>query len=141
MLAAVVGIADEPLALGIDDEVEQFERAVAGLPGERSLANSAAILTQPRAHADWVRPGGLLYGLSSFTPLASSFLLNASRFVTSNPMWSTARPFVGMTGSGVGENLMLAPGSVARMLPPLGSGNFPPNFSAYHACMNMETTR
>jgi alanine racemase len=41
-----------------------FERATSGLPGERSLANSAAILGWPATHADWIRPGGALYGLS-----------------------------------------------------------------------------
>jgi alanine racemase len=41
-----------------------FEAATAGLPGERSLANSAAILGWPATHADWIRPGGSLYGLS-----------------------------------------------------------------------------
>jgi alanine racemase len=36
------------------------------LPGERSLANSAAVLTWPQAHFDWVRPGMMLYGASPF---------------------------------------------------------------------------
>jgi alanine racemase len=31
-----------------------------------SLANSAAILTHPETHADWVRPGIMLYGASPF---------------------------------------------------------------------------
>src|SRR6478735_3266144 len=41
-----------------------FEQATADLAGERSLANSAAVLGWPDAHADWVRPGGALYGIS-----------------------------------------------------------------------------
>ena len=41
-----------------------FDDATAGLAGERSLANSAAVLGWPDAHADWVRPGGALYGIS-----------------------------------------------------------------------------
>ena len=32
----------------------------------RSLANSAAILTRPEAHRDWLRPGIMLYGASPF---------------------------------------------------------------------------
>ncbi|WPP43971.1 alanine racemase [Pseudomonas sp. AN-1] len=32
----------------------------------RSLANSAAILTRPEAHLDWLRPGIMLYGASPF---------------------------------------------------------------------------
>ena len=34
----------------------------------RSLANSAAILSMPDAHADIVRPGIMLYGVSPFSP-------------------------------------------------------------------------
>ncbi len=52
-----------------DDTLRQlrtFEAATAGLPGERSLANSAGILGWPRTHFDWVRPGIMLYGASPF---------------------------------------------------------------------------
>jgi len=49
------------------NQIELFERAVAGLSAERSLANSAAILGWPTSHGDWVRPGLMLYGVS---PLA-----------------------------------------------------------------------
>ena len=46
------------------DQLHVFAEATAGLPGVRSLANSAAVLGWPAAHADWVRPGGALYGIS-----------------------------------------------------------------------------
>ncbi len=47
-------------------QIERFEGlAVPGL--RRSLANSAGIMQWPAAHADWVRPGLMLYGAS---PLA-----------------------------------------------------------------------
>jgi alanine racemase len=39
-----------------------FEQAIGDLPGARSMANSAAILAWPATHADWVRPGLMLYG-------------------------------------------------------------------------------
>jgi alanine racemase len=45
-------------------QVGRFDAATYGLGGERSLANSAAILGWPQAHGDWVRAGGALYGLS-----------------------------------------------------------------------------
>ncbi|HZH44332.1 MAG TPA: alanine racemase [Lysobacter sp.] len=45
-------------------QLRVFAEATAGLPGARSLANSAAVLGWSDAHADWVRPGGALYGLS-----------------------------------------------------------------------------
>ncbi|HEX6833847.1 MAG TPA: alanine racemase [Rudaea sp.] len=46
------------------DQIARFDAAVATLPGARSLANSAAVLGWPAARGDWVRAGGLLYGLS-----------------------------------------------------------------------------
>jgi len=47
-------------------QLHTFETATAGLPGERSLANSAGILGWPNTHFDWVRPGIMLYGASPF---------------------------------------------------------------------------
>ncbi|MEZ5578802.1 MAG: alanine racemase [Candidatus Competibacteraceae bacterium] len=47
-------------------QLQTFETATAGLPGERSLANSAGILGWPDTHFDWVRPGIMLYGASPF---------------------------------------------------------------------------
>ncbi|MCK9366855.1 MAG: alanine racemase [Metallibacterium scheffleri] len=45
-------------------QTEAFAAATRGLPGPRSLSNSAALLGWPAARGDWVRAGGLLYGLS-----------------------------------------------------------------------------
>jgi alanine racemase len=45
---------------------QHFVRAVDGLAGARSMANSAAILGWPETHADWIRPGIMLYGASPF---------------------------------------------------------------------------
>ena len=45
-------------------QIERFERGVAGLDGERSLSNSAGVLGWPEAQGQWVRAGGALYGLS-----------------------------------------------------------------------------
>lgn len=45
-------------------QVARFAQAVAGLPGERCLSNSAGVLGWPQARGQWVRTGGLLYGLS-----------------------------------------------------------------------------
>ncbi|MDR2877894.1 MAG: alanine racemase [Chromatiales bacterium] len=50
----------------VDGQLDLFQSAIEGLSGERSIANSAAILHVPRAHADWVRPGLMLYGASPF---------------------------------------------------------------------------
>ncbi|MEP6633063.1 MAG: alanine racemase [Luteimonas sp.] len=45
-------------------QLQVFADATEGLPGLRSLANSAAVLGWPGTHSDWVRPGGALYGIS-----------------------------------------------------------------------------
>ena len=45
-------------------QIDAFNRAVAAVDGEHSLANSAGILGWPAARADWVRPGIMLYGSS-----------------------------------------------------------------------------
>ena len=47
-------------------QLDLFAAKTAGLPGARSIANSAALLGWPASRADWVRPGLMLYGLSPF---------------------------------------------------------------------------
>lgn len=49
---------------GIQYQMEAFERGACDVPGERSLANSAATLCFPETHGAWVRPGIMLYGSS-----------------------------------------------------------------------------
>lgn len=44
-------------------QLDCFEQATAGLPGPRSLANSAGILFWPAARRDWGRGGIALYGV------------------------------------------------------------------------------
>lgn len=45
-------------------QLEAMTRATAGLDLPGSIANSAGILGWPDTHADWVRPGLMLYGAS-----------------------------------------------------------------------------
>jgi len=47
-------------------QMETFFEVTSDLPGERTLANSAGIIAWPKSHADWVRPGLMLYGVSPF---------------------------------------------------------------------------
>jgi len=54
-------VFDDPMTAR---QLECFERGLAGVGGERSLSNSAAVLGWPQARADWVRAGGALYGMS-----------------------------------------------------------------------------
>lgn len=64
--------ADEPL--GIQAQLEQFAKATGSLPGARSLCNSAGVLRHPQAHADWIRPGIMLYGSSPFADASAESL-------------------------------------------------------------------
>src|SRR5258708_10610253 len=59
--------ADLPELPTTSEQLALFAAAAGSLPGERSLENSAAMLSFPDAQADWVRPGLLLYGVSPFT--------------------------------------------------------------------------
>lgn len=56
--------ADADGESGIAEQMQAFDTATAGIEAPRTLANSAAILRFPIAHADWVRPGIMLYGCS-----------------------------------------------------------------------------
>lgn len=56
--------ANAELPDGITDAVQRIAQAKEGLDCPLSLANSAATLWHPEVHADWVRPGIVLYGAS-----------------------------------------------------------------------------
>ena len=47
-------------------QLECFNAVTRSITAERSIANSAAILAWPDTHADWIRPGLMLYGVSPF---------------------------------------------------------------------------
>lgn len=46
------------------EQMKSFYHITQHFNGELSLANSGAILAWPESHADWIRPGLLLYGAS-----------------------------------------------------------------------------
>jgi alanine racemase len=58
--------ADEEGCNMTAEQIATFDAVCSQLPGEESLANSAAILAHPKAHRDWGRIGLSLYGLSPF---------------------------------------------------------------------------
>jgi alanine racemase len=58
--------ADERDAGVTDRQLARFDAALGDLRGERSVANSAAMIWRRDTHADWVRPGLMLYGVSPF---------------------------------------------------------------------------
>lgn len=61
--------ADLPDLPTTSEQLARFADVIKGLPGERSIANSAGMVGFPDAQADWVRPGLLLYGVSPFAGL------------------------------------------------------------------------
>ncbi len=50
----------------VEAQMRLFDQVTTAFDGERTIANSAAILAFPKTHADWVRPGIALYGVSPF---------------------------------------------------------------------------
>lgn len=50
------------------EQIARFDSAVDGLPGPRSLANSAGVLFWPAARRDWARCGIALYGAGADQP-------------------------------------------------------------------------
>ena len=54
--------ADEPDQPATTGQIDAFRALTAGLPGDRSLSNSAGVLGWPAARGDWSRLGILLYG-------------------------------------------------------------------------------
>lgn len=58
--------ADELASVHPQQQMDSFRDAIAGINAPISLSNSAAILGWPKAHADWARPGIMLYGVDPF---------------------------------------------------------------------------
>jgi len=58
--------ADDPDDPTTAAQVRLFAEVVEGLPGERTIANTAGMLAWANSIADWVRPGIGLYGVSPF---------------------------------------------------------------------------
>lgn len=68
---ACADLRDSPTTLR---QLIRFRDAVEGLSGPWSLANSAAILSNPATHGQWLRPGLMLYGVSPFSNESASHL-------------------------------------------------------------------
>ena len=58
--------ADDRQDLSTEKQMQQLNAIVKGMETEMSMANSAGILGWPQTHAQWVRPGLMLYGASPF---------------------------------------------------------------------------
>lgn len=62
--------ADNPEDSFTASQLVTFNKVVSSIEGreeiQTSICNSAALLTSPQAHGEWVRPGIMLYGISPF---------------------------------------------------------------------------
>jgi alanine racemase len=58
----------------VNEQLERFSAMTGDWTGPVSLANSAALLRYPQTHADWVRPGIMLYGSSPFAECSAADL-------------------------------------------------------------------
>jgi len=65
-IALMTHFANADDARGVAWQMARLQQLPDGDTLPRSLANSAAILRYPETHADWVRPGIMLYGCSPF---------------------------------------------------------------------------
>ena len=76
-IALMTHLSDADGPRGIEHQLAAFADATRDLPGERTLANSAATLrfgsTVESVRADWVRPGIMVYGSSPDFPERSIF--------------------------------------------------------------------
>ncbi len=66
--------ADDPGDPMTAEQLQRMRSACGGLQAEQSIANSAAILAWPDSHADWVRPGLMLYGASPLVGKTAAML-------------------------------------------------------------------
>ncbi|MBK9217100.1 MAG: alanine racemase [Uliginosibacterium sp.] len=84
---------------GIAEPLAQFEAVsrLAGVP--RSAANSAALIRNPEAHYDWVRPGIMLYGGSPMPALHSASALGL------RPVMSLASEIIGVQHLRAGDRV------------------------------------
>jgi len=68
-ISLMTHFADADGAAGVAAQMARFAEWTQGMSEQATLANSAAILRYPETHADWVRPGIMLYGCSPFADL------------------------------------------------------------------------
>ncbi len=66
--------ADADGVSGVADQLDWFNSLTQPMQAPRSMANSAAVLRFPETHADWIRPGIMLYGCSPFADQSAEAL-------------------------------------------------------------------
>lgn len=66
MLMTHLSCADDPNNPYTQQQLDTFTDACRNIPTQKTIANSAGILAWKASHADWIRPGIMLYGSSPF---------------------------------------------------------------------------
>ncbi len=116
--------ADESGSARNDEQLQRVTPLVRALDAELSIANSAALLAMPATHAQWVRPGLALYGVSPFVgqegaalglkpvmTLMSTVLavrkVRSGEYVGYGASWSAKRDsLVAIVAGGYGDGLL-----------------------------------
>ena len=116
-----LGCADDVSDPRSQQQMASYDAALEGLPGLRSIANSAGIVAWPESHRDIIRPGIMLYGGSPLlektaqeldlqavmtlrAPLISIRDINAGEAVGYGATWRAARPSrIGVVAIGYGD--------------------------------------
>jgi len=91
--------ADEPDSGYLLQQMETFRAATAGLDMPVSLCNSPAVLGWPDAHAQWARPGIMLYGADPFVGQADG---------AKAPLAERLRPVMQLEGAIIGVHTIAA---------------------------------
>lgn len=91
--------ADDLASAATPDQIDAFDRALDGVAGRRSIANSAGLIAWPKARRDWVRPGLMLYGASPL-PDKLGFELGLKPVLTLSSRLIAVRRFA--AGSAIG---------------------------------------
>jgi len=73
-ISLMTHFADADGPSGVAAQMARFVEWTAGLRGEVTLANSAAVLRYPETHGGWMRPGIMLYGCSPFAEVSAEAL-------------------------------------------------------------------
>lgn len=85
------------------EQIRRFDDALQGIPGARSMANSAGLIGWPQARRDWVRPGLALYGCSPL-PAMSAQQIGLRPAMQLDSRIIAVREYAAGEGIGYGQN-------------------------------------
>jgi len=81
-------------------QLDLFDQALSGQHYSQSIADSASILAWPQSHRDWVRPGGMLYGVNPLSGDATNKVQ-----VDLRPAMSLRAPIISIKGCQQGARI------------------------------------